>query len=93
MSGTLGEDDVPGPTSYWIDAFCNLSKASVAHLADEYPLEPTPLATDLANEIAALVPGESALSSPALDRATAPYGAQVWIYPLAAVAVIRARFQ
>lgn len=32
MSGTLGDDRVPGPSSYWIDAIVTLPRSTIAEI-------------------------------------------------------------
>ncbi|EWC60053.1 hypothetical protein UO65_4619 [Actinokineospora spheciospongiae] len=34
MSGTLGDDRVPGPSTYWIDAIVTLPRATVAEISE-----------------------------------------------------------
>lgn len=55
VSGTLGDDRAPGPSSYWIDALVDLDEATCAALAGLKAL-PATLPTDIHEEILPHVP-------------------------------------
>lgn len=78
QSGTLGDDRVPGPSSYWIDAVITLDPAAGDALRDEGDPKsdgtPANLSAELTQDIAALVPAGTLTRSDALDAALATDG-------------------
>ncbi|MCS5715706.1 hypothetical protein NVV95_14240 [Herbiconiux sp. CPCC 205716] len=72
MSGTLGDDSVPGPSTYWIDAVVTLPAADAEKLAAD--TQPAPATADPVVEsgLEAALPDGPYLTSDALDAAFSP---------------------
>lgn len=52
-SGTMGLDDAPGPSTYWIDAVVTVDATTSAQIEDSYDLQPT---NDVPDVVAPLSP-------------------------------------
>ncbi|MCB7136046.1 hypothetical protein [Cellulosimicrobium marinum] len=73
-SGTVGDEDVPGPTTYWIDAVVELDPAVAQTLADETAPQETSEQPDVVEGIAGALPDGPLLTGPALDARFAESG-------------------
>lgn len=69
MSGTLGQSDVPGPSSYWIDAIVTLSPADAAALRRRYAAAETDQRPEVIGDLQPELPEGSLLASDRLDGA------------------------
>lgn len=69
MSGTLGGSDLPGPTSYWIDAVVTLPRGEAASLADKHRATRSERVPDVAEGLREDVPNGPLVTSEGLDRA------------------------
>lgn len=67
MSGTMGSNRVPGPSTYWIDAVVTLPAAEHAELEDQGPLTPGALPADFSPELMDSLPDAELRGSTALD--------------------------
>ncbi|WP_114201480.1 hypothetical protein [Janibacter anophelis] len=89
-SGTLGDDRVPGPTSYWIDAVVELDP----QVADTMRLDAQPPSgqrPDLTPDVAAEVPDGRLAAVPDLDHDG--WDAQAWLVEGSDTLVLSARGQ
>lgn len=73
-SGTVGGNDVPGPSTYWIDAVVELDPAAAQTLADQTAPEETTEAPDVVDDLAEALPDGPLLMGPALDARFAESG-------------------
>lgn len=79
-SGTLGDDDVPGPSSYWIDAVVTLPPDAADTLISTYAAEPTDTRPETVPELEGDVPSGELFRSPQLDSAfSTKFSTQVWV--------------
>jgi hypothetical protein len=88
-SGTLGDPDMPGPSSYWIDAVVQVSPAVAERLGDNTDdADPPEVVDDLAPEL----PDGPWVGSEQLDRAlsTSGFSADVRLDPGTDTVVVRA---
>lgn len=69
VSGTLGDDRVPGPSTYWIDAVVQLPPEKIAALVAKYGTENTGAQPAVDEALKDLVPQGSWLTSPGLEKA------------------------
>lgn len=69
MSGTYGDPDVPGPSTYWIDAVVQLAPATARELRRDYAPQPTDETPDVVDGIGADLPDGPLLTSDRLDAA------------------------
>lgn len=69
QSGTLGDDRVPGPSTYWIDAVVTLDPGTADSLRAEYAPAAGGPAPDLVAEVAAAAPSGELIRSDSLDSA------------------------
>ena len=81
VGGRLGDDRVPGPSTYFIEAAVTLAPAEMERLAGQYPLSPAPASPQPPAELAAFVPGAATWStSPALEQGFGPLGWGATVY-------------
>lgn len=73
LSGTVGDDRVPGPTTYWIDAVVVLAPSTAADLRSRGG-DLTTRTVDVQPELAAAVPSGGLVGSDALDSALSSGG-------------------
>jgi hypothetical protein len=92
VSGRLGDDRVPGPSTYFIEAVVELAPADAAALAARYPAAAAPTAPQAPPVLATFVPGGPWTRSTALEDGFGPQGWQttVRIAPDHAVAYVSA---
>ncbi|SMQ62222.1 hypothetical protein SAMN06295943_0734 [Agreia sp. VKM Ac-1783] len=69
LSGTLGDDSVPGPSIYWIDAIVTLPEADAQKIVGEYEVTQTTTTPTVESPLDEKVPEGPYLASPALDAA------------------------
>ncbi|WP_218920342.1 hypothetical protein [Lentzea guizhouensis] len=69
MSGTLGSDRAPGPSTYWIDAVITLPESKIDELRSAYGPESAGKAPDVVDGLRAVLPSGSFLTSDRLDQA------------------------
>ena len=69
VSGTLRDDRVPGPSTYWIDAVVQLPPEKVAALVAQCGTENSGTQPAVDEKLKDLVPQGSWLTSPGLDKA------------------------
>jgi hypothetical protein len=69
MSGTFGRSDVPGPSTYWIDAVVALPRAEVERVESAYAPADEGRTPDVAEGMRAELPGGPFLTGDALDAA------------------------
>ncbi|WP_265521581.1 hypothetical protein [Oerskovia flava] len=74
LSGTTGDPDVPGPTTYWIDAVVQLDPAVAQALADETTPEETTTAPDVIAALEPSLPDGPLLTGPELNERFAESG-------------------
>lgn len=74
MSGTMGDSDVPGPSTYWIDAVVTLAPGEARALRARYAATEAEAAPDVVDELSGKVPHHGLLASDALDRAFSQAG-------------------
>lgn len=67
MSGTRGDDEVPGPSTYWIDAVVTLDPATYDELAATTGLAPATTDPGVVPGLAGSLPDGSLLAGPSLD--------------------------
>jgi hypothetical protein len=79
MSGTMGDGEAPGPSTYWIDAIVRLSSAQVTEMEQRYAL--TLVASSVAPDVQAglrkFLPQAPWKSSEALNAALSQGGFKV----------------
>lgn len=68
MSGTLGDDRVPGPSSYWIDAVVTLPAADFDALRSQTDAQRTDDTPSVSPDLEAALPSGPFLRSDALDE-------------------------
>ena len=79
-SGTLGDDRVPGPSSYWIDAVVTLEPSAAKSLATDYAAEPASTRPNVVKALRGAVPTGPLVTSEQLDRAlSTAFSTQAWI--------------
>lgn len=69
QSGTLGDADVPGPTSYWIDGVVSLSPEVADRLRDEHEPVAGGQSPDVVEAVADVIPKGALTRSDSLDGA------------------------
>jgi len=74
LSGTVGDDDVPGPSTYWIDAVVELDPEVARSLASETGAEETTEEPAVEDDLTASLPDGPLLAGPALDARFAESG-------------------
>lgn len=93
-SGTLGDDDVPGPSSYWIDAVVTLDPDTIGSLISTHAAAPTDTRPDIVPELGDDLPAGELLRSPQLDSAfSTSFSTQAWISRESAQVVLTAKGQ
>ncbi|XVS63762.1 hypothetical protein ACQPYE_36800 [Actinosynnema sp. CA-299493] len=75
MSGTFGRADVPGPSTYWIDAVVTLPAADVERLVSAYAPKAEGKSPDVVDGMRGRLPGGPFLTGDALDAA---FGHEHW---------------
>jgi hypothetical protein len=92
VSGTMGASDVPGPSTYWIDAIVELNPATATQLSAKYKPIPTTARPEVWNTLTPMLPGGGYLTSDALDEAfaSARIRAKVFLAEQASVMVLTA---
>ena len=70
LSGTVGDDDVPGPSTYWIDAVVRLTPDAASALRAHSPA-PTSETPAVEDGVRSALPSGGLLRSDALDAAFA----------------------
>jgi hypothetical protein len=95
MSGTLGDDRVPGPSTYWIDAVVTLDEADYAALQAEVDAQPTTDAPDVDAGLEDELPDGPFLRSDALDTLFSPdgYASTVFLDDATRTIVLSSRFE
>ncbi|GAA1977908.1 hypothetical protein GCM10009718_12960 [Isoptericola halotolerans] len=73
-SGTTGDREVPGPTTYWIDAVIQVDPAVAQALAAETSPVETTDAPDVVDALVPALPDGPLLTGPALDERFAESG-------------------
>lgn len=68
MSGTLGDERVPGPASYWIDAIITLDPAVAARLRNDFGAVVTDETPNVVDGLVDDIPTGSLLTSTELGR-------------------------
>jgi hypothetical protein len=76
VGGTLGDDRVPGPSTYFIEAVVNLAPDDVARLSGEYELTPAPAPPQAPQSLAPFLEGGGAWATS--DELEAGFGPQDW---------------
>lgn len=79
FSGTLGSDDVPGPSLYWIDAVVTLPPGAADELRATLDLAPASGRPEVVDDLATHVPAEL-LVGPELDEAFSDGGWRTTAY-------------
>lgn len=74
MSGTMGDDRVPGPSTYWIDAVVTLPPTDHARLGELGPLSVASLPGNFPPELVESIPSSETRTSSELDEAFSPDG-------------------
>jgi hypothetical protein len=74
--GTLGDDRVPGPSTYFIEAVVNLAPDDVARLSGEYELSPAAALPQAPQSLAPFLEGSGAWATS--DELEAGFGSQDW---------------
>ncbi|MBD8078640.1 hypothetical protein IF651_06145 [Cellulosimicrobium arenosum] len=74
LSGTVGDEDVPGPTTYWIDAVVELDPAVVQQLVADTDPQETTGSPAVVGDLEDSLPDGPLLTGPALDAAFAESG-------------------
>ena len=69
MSGTLGSDRAPGPSTYWIDAVITLSQANTDELRSVHAPQSAGATPDVVDDLRAELPTGTVLTSEGLDQA------------------------
>ncbi|GAA3669425.1 hypothetical protein GCM10022267_65160 [Lentzea roselyniae] len=69
MSGTLGSDRAPGPSTYWIDAVVTLPESKIDELKSAYAPESTGKSPEVVEGLRAELPTGTFLTSDRLDQA------------------------
>lgn len=69
MSGRLGDDDVPGPSTYWIDAVVTLAPGEARALRARYAAKPATSTPAVVDALRSQLPKGPLLTSDALDEA------------------------
>jgi hypothetical protein len=99
MSGTLGDERVPGPSTYWIDAVVVLDEAGYAAVralaSDEADSDPDADLPDLDPGLDEAVPPGPFVRSPAVDDAFSQDGrsTQVFLDDATGSVILTSRFQ
>ena len=81
QSGTTGDNSVPGPSTYWIDAAVRLAPAAAAELGDTPGLTPATLPSDLPPDVLAATGTGPWQTGDALNAAfgTAGFGVRAYL--------------
>jgi len=81
QSGTLGDDEAPGPTSYWIDAVVEVRPETAAELRQRPGVQERP-APAVAAALTGQLPEGQWLGGDGLDRAfaTGGFGGQAYVH-------------
>ena len=87
-SGTLGDDRVPGPSTYWIDAVVELEPAQAAALVEQYAPTPTQDLPQVVTDLDTSLPAGDLLAGDALDAAFTQDGFRADAYLDAAAGVL-----
>ncbi|MBD5785048.1 hypothetical protein IF650_02535 [Cellulosimicrobium terreum] len=74
LSGTVGDEDVPGPTTYWIDAVVELDPAVAEQLVAQTAPQETTDVPDVVADLESSLPDGPFLTGPDLDAAFAESG-------------------
>jgi hypothetical protein len=69
LSGRMGDDSVPGPSTYWIDAIVTLPEADYQGLLDDYKAIETATPPTVESPLDEQLPDGQFLASPELDAA------------------------
>ncbi|WP_133055496.1 hypothetical protein [Mycolicibacter terrae] len=69
VSGDMGDQRVPGPSTYWLDSIVELKSTTVADLKARYHPAPTTVPPDVWETLAGALPAGGYLTSSALDEA------------------------
>ena len=69
LSGRMGDDSVPGPSTYWIDAIVTLPEADAQALLDDYTAVETATTPIVESPLDKQLPGGQYFASPELDGA------------------------
>lgn len=94
MSGTLGDDRVPGPSTYWIDAVVTLDEADYAALRSETDAQSTTETPAVDPGLEDELPDGPFLRSDALDDLFSPddYESTVFLDDASRTVVVTSRF-
>lgn len=95
MSGTLGDDRVPGPSSYWIDAVVTLPETDFEALRAQTDAQTTTDTPSVEQDLEAALPSGPFLRSDALDEAFSENGraSVVFLDDATDSVVLTSRFQ
>lgn len=95
MSGTLGDDRAPGPSTYWIDAVVTLDDTDFADLRAEADAQATTEAPTVDPGLDDDVPDGPYLRSDALDELFSPdgYETNVFLDDATHTVIVTSRFQ
>lgn len=95
MSGTLGDDRVPGPSTYWIDAVVTLDDSDYAALLTETDAQPTTETPVLDPGLEDELPDGPFLRSDALDALFSPddYRSVVFLEDDSRTVILSSRFE
>ncbi|RMI13558.1 hypothetical protein EBM89_03880 [Cellulomonas triticagri] len=80
MSGTLGDEDVPGPSLSWIDAVVTLPAGVADGLRSSMELTPATVAPGVVDGLRGALPTGGLVEGPALDEAFSSDGWQSTAY-------------
>lgn len=69
LSGRMGDDSVPGPSTYWIDAIVTLSEEDFQRLVDDYTAIEATTSPVVESPLNEQLPNGRYLASPELDAA------------------------
>jgi hypothetical protein len=69
LSGRMGDDSVPGPSTYWIDAIVTLSEEDFQRLVDDYTAIEATTSPVVESPLDEQLPDGRYLASPELDAA------------------------
>ncbi|RUQ98059.1 hypothetical protein [Labedella endophytica] len=95
MSGTLGDDRVPGPSTYWIDAIVTLDEADYAALQSETDAQDTTDSPAVDAGIEGELPDGPFLRSDELDALFSPdgYWSVVFLHDATRTVILSSRFE
>lgn len=69
VSGTMGDPDIPGPSTYWLDSVVELTPEAAAELKSRYQPAPTTERPDVWDTLTPTLPAGGYLMGKELNRA------------------------